>query len=291
VKIGTFTPSVVDRSQRVDLGFGGLFVAERAPAEEVALPALVLLHDLFLHHHAFARVAAALAAARRVLAPDLPGCGDSDAPPPAACDDYRPRWIARVLLECLEARQVGEVDLLAHGFGALVAAHLGELLGDRLRRLIVVAAPGGSGAPLGLLGRLPGFASRVLPRLATRDLLRRYLERAQASSSSSIDEGALALYWDRLARPGGVEAAMAMLGHLGEPGLGERLAALRRRALVVWGSDDRLCPLVGGRRLADALGAHLVVLDRCGHLPAEEAPEALVECVDAFLAEAAPRAP
>ena len=157
--------------------------------------------------------------------------------------------------------------------------------------LIVVAAPGGSGAPLGLLGRLPGFASRVLPRLATRDLLRRYLARAQASSSSSIAEGALALYWDRLARPGGVEAAMAMLGHLGEPGLGERLAALRRRALVVWGSDDRLCPLVGGRRLADALGAHLVVLDRCGHLPAEEAPEALVECVDAFLAEAAPRAP
>lgn len=290
MRIETFTPAVVDRSQRVELGFGGLFVAERGPAAEVAAPALVLLHDLFLHHHAFARVAAALAAERRVLVPDLPGCGDSDAPPPAACDEYRPRWIARVLLECLEARQVGGLDLLAHGFGALVAAHLGELLGDRLRRLIVVASPGGSGAPLGLLGRLPGFASRVLPRLATRDLLRRYLDRAHASSAT-LDEAALAIYWDRLARPGGVDAAMAMLGHLGEPGLGERLAALGRPTLVVWGSDDRLCPTVVGRRLADTLGARLVVLARCGHLPAEEAPEALVECVDAFLTGAGPPAP
>ena len=54
--------------------------------------------------------------------------------------------------------------------------------------------------------------------------------------------------------------------------------------LIVHGRDDPI-PLASSTRAAERLGARLVVLDDCGHVPYVEQPAKLFAAVDAFLAE------
>jgi pimeloyl-ACP methyl ester carboxylesterase len=54
--------------------------------------------------------------------------------------------------------------------------------------------------------------------------------------------------------------------------------------LVVWGREDRIIPLNVCQRYARAIpGATSKILDRCGHLPEMEQPEAFVQAVLDFL--------
>ena len=55
--------------------------------------------------------------------------------------------------------------------------------------------------------------------------------------------------------------------------------------LVIWGREDRIIPLNVCQRYVRAIpGAMATVLDRCGHLPEMEQPEAFVQAVLDFLA-------
>jgi pimeloyl-ACP methyl ester carboxylesterase len=62
------------------------------------------------------------------------------------------------------------------------------------------------------------------------------------------------------------------------------LRGITTPTLVIWGRDDAIIPLSVGQRYARAIpGAMVKVLDRCGHLPEMEQPEAFVQVVLAFL--------
>jgi pimeloyl-ACP methyl ester carboxylesterase len=55
--------------------------------------------------------------------------------------------------------------------------------------------------------------------------------------------------------------------------------------LVVWGREDAIIPLSAGQRYVRAIpGAAATILDRCGHMPEMERPEAFVRAVLDFLA-------
>jgi proline iminopeptidase len=69
---------------------------------------------------------------------------------------------------------------------------------------------------------------------------------------------------------------------LGDYDLVPHLSAVRCRALVVYGRQDPI-PLESSEACARALGAPPVVLDRCGHVPYVEQPDALFEVAEAFL--------
>jgi 4,5:9,10-diseco-3-hydroxy-5,9,17-trioxoandrosta-1(10),2-diene-4-oate hydrolase len=54
--------------------------------------------------------------------------------------------------------------------------------------------------------------------------------------------------------------------------------------LIVWGREDPIVPLSAGAAYQAAIpGSRLVVLDRCGHHPHIEHPEAFVQHVQEFL--------
>jgi len=71
-----------------------------------------------------------------------------------------------------------------------------------------------------------------------------------------------------------------------------QIALLRKLdvpVLIVHGSKDRVTPIAGSRRLAEALGpnATLVELDGCGHVPHEETPERFLAALLPWLRERA----
>jgi pimeloyl-ACP methyl ester carboxylesterase len=81
---------------------------------------------------------------RSVYAPDLPGCGESDAAAPGA----GPRELAAAMSDFLDSMRLRRVDLLAHGEGVAVAAALLAARPEAIGRIVVSGAE-----PVGISGR------------------------------------------------------------------------------------------------------------------------------------------
>lgn len=286
-----FAPALADRSRLVSLGFGRLFLRDLGPTCGMdGAPPLLLIHGLLVYGHAFRRLVPELADARRLLIPDLPGTGDSDRPPPVHCAGYSPSWIARVLIELLDALGLERVDVLGHSWGGAIAVCLADAAPERVRRLVLVDATCFA-MPFPIEGRLalvPGVGPYVFKNLYRRSALARYLDRA-FSTPELLAPVELDLYWDRLARTGGREAAYAMLMQLAND---DRMAAMLPRlrglgcdTLVAFGDRDAIVPREQAERLAGAVpGARLVWIEGCGHAVPEERPEALGALVREHLA-------
>lgn len=69
---------------------------------------------------------------------------------------------------------------------------------------------------------------------------------------------------------------------LGEFDLTLSLRAVRVPTLVIHGNEDPI-PLASAEAAADALGAELVVLEGCGHVPYVERPDPLFTAIERFL--------
>ncbi|HLT40417.1 MAG TPA: alpha/beta hydrolase [Enhygromyxa sp.] len=304
-----------DRSRLLTMAPGRLWVQDRGPLPTGTQgePALLLLHSLLVTGWDFRRFGDPLAAAgRRVLTPDLFGCGNSDRPAAQDTSGYGFEWHAELLARMLDQLEVPVVDLLGHGYGGSIAIHLARRLTHprrqhrvELRRLIVIAPyvfP--VEAPIALPGPMPhlrrawswvGFAPLVLRTAFRRADLRRFLERS--SGHSIADPQALCndvdVYWDRLCRTGGLEAVEAMLRQIDalaehtRDGVRERLHDAARSltipTMVVWGDRDQIVPTTLAEQTARLIhDADLRIVEDCGHAPHRDRPEVLRQVLDAF---------
>lgn len=133
-------PSVRRRPEsEIDLG-RVRFRLRDAGREDDARP-LLLLHDVGLDHHVFGCWYPAMEElGRRAIGVDLPPFGGSRSARERARADDR----ARELLALLDALRLGSVDLVGHGFGALVALALASRVPERLGRGLLLGAPLGA---------------------------------------------------------------------------------------------------------------------------------------------------
>ena len=76
-------------------------------------------------------------------------------------------------------------------------------------------------------------------------------------------------------------------GSLGDFDLGPALARVAIPALIVHGREDPI-PLESSELAARALGARLVVLEHCGHVPYVEQPQSLFDAMREFLTHTTP---
>ena len=274
----------VDRTRLVPLPAGRVFVQDLGESVEGGPPPIVLLHGLLVTSYAFRGVQPLLAEERRTIAIDLPGCGESDRPEPSVADDYSLPWLAAQVVQTLAALDLGAVDLCGHSFGGTVALQIAASFPERVRRLVLVdplAYP--FELPLrGRLALLPRVGPLLFENVYRRADLERYLERMM-STPELLDQVAVDVYWDRLGREGGREAAHAMLRTLSRlTSLRELFPRVTAPTLVVWGDRDTLLPSTDAERLVDELpGAKLFRVAGCGHSVPEERPAALVELVRA----------
>jgi pimeloyl-ACP methyl ester carboxylesterase len=252
---------------------------------------VVLIHGLLVSHYAWRHVIPALSAAHDVIAFDLPGFGESDRPRPV---DFRYDALGymETVVGVLDELGLPRAALVGHALGGAVALVTAARRPERVSRLAVVdplvypyKMP-----PEALPLLVPGVGPLLFRTLYTRGLIRRYLRNLVYADAARCGEEWVDYIWERLNRPGGFEAAHAVLRASSDPRLVEQsLPAVRAPALIVWGAADRLFSAADAPRLAQELGgSELVILDGCGHAPPEERPDALVEALLPFLG--APRA-
>ncbi len=149
-------------------------------------PPVVLLHGGTGSWTHWARNVAALAEAHTVLAPDMPGSGDSASLPKG---DGVPA-IAGIVANGIARLAGGPVQLVGFSFGGLVAGNLAAAHPELVRRLVLVGA-GGLGLREGK--KLPLVAWRHLESPAEREAAHRHnLANLMLWDEAKID--ALALY-------------------------------------------------------------------------------------------------
>ena len=225
---------------------------------------LVLLHGGSGSWRHWARNIGHFAATRRVLAPDLPGLGDSASPP----DPYTPDSVAGFVADGVAAVLGADApyDLVGFSFGAMIASRVSLLHGARIPSLTVVGA-GAMGQPRNALGlekvrRLEGAARVEGHRIN--------LSRLMIADAAKIDPLALAIQEVNTRH-----SRMKSPQFAGSTALKDAVAVFPHRLNGIWGSRDAAAfPSVESRRqilLSVRPDIDFRVIDGAGHWVAYEA--------------------
>ena len=230
-------------------------------------PALVLLHGGAGSWQHWVHTVPAFSSAYRVLAPDLPGLGESADPPSPPDMVTISEIVAKGIAALLGPR--ASYDLVGFSFGASVGGHLALLHGERVRSLTLLGA-GGLVRP-----HTPMVHERVRDKTgeARVQAHRTNLERTIIADPQRIDALALAIQeWNvnltRLDSPALIKLRP----------LAVSLPQLRIPVNAIWGERDQIAYYALEDRVA-ALRAlcptvELRIIPRAGHWTAYEAPDA-----------------
>jgi pimeloyl-ACP methyl ester carboxylesterase len=249
-------------------------------------PALVLVHGFLVSHRAFDDVIDPFAEHFHVIAPDLPGFGESEKPSPARYA-YGVEAFAEAMADVIAAFGVGRASVLGHAMGAAVGITLAAQHPELVQRLVVVD-PLCYPAPQPFRERLmltPIVGSFVFKQMFGRAWFRSLFREEVAGPRAAPSLERIDWHYDRFNSPPARESAYAVLrAVLDARPIAARLTRITTPTLVVWGRDDGIFPATGAQRLArEILGAKLELMDS-GHAPHEEQPAAFVELVSQFLA-------
>jgi pimeloyl-ACP methyl ester carboxylesterase len=216
---------------------------------------------------------AAVARHFTVYAPTHPGFGTADSADwMESIDD-----LARFYLWFLDELGLTRVHLLGHSIGGWTAAELSVMNPHVLHRLVLVA-PTGLKPERGEILDIFYYSPEELLRMTVHD-------------PASIPEWA-ELYGTP-PTPGQLEVAtrnremtarLSWKPYMFNPRLSYFLPRVSTPTLIVWGRQDQIVPLVCGEQYARALpNGRLSVLERCGHQPPLEHPDAFADLVVQFL--------
>lgn len=261
---------------------------EAGPADA---PPVLLLHGLGATSASMLPVLADLAGDHRVLAPDLPGFGASEAPRVP----YNAPWFA-AWVEAFQ-RETGSrgAVLVGNSLGGRVALECG-LAHPRSVRALVLLTPSPAFRRLRQWVPLVRYVSPDLARLPMPQSHRLVVEgirgmfsdpeRLPRSWYDAAADEAVRVLRSRSHRVAFFSAARQIYleDAYGKNGFWHRLPGLLPPALFIWGDRDRLVPSSFARHVADSLpSAGQIVLEDCGHVPQFEHPDETMAMIRGFL--------
>jgi pimeloyl-ACP methyl ester carboxylesterase len=221
----------------------------------------------------------------RVVAPDLPGYGES----PARGETIAPRGLADAVLELMDAIGVDRATVVGLSLGGLVAMELGLGHPDRLTGLVLTAT---TAAPL--TGEEAEMRRATAARLERDGMLDHALEMAGRlfGPAARRDPDLVLPILETMLRTSPSGAAAALRGRAERPPYHELLPSLRVPALVLAGDADFFSTAEITAQLVAALpDPEVVILPGIGHMPNLEAPEAFDRAVRDFAGRAAASRP
>lgn len=215
-----------------------------------------------------------LAAGFQVIAPDLPGYGQSE----------RPEWareardLAILVSQLFEKLGLGSVTLVGTGFGGFVAAELATMDQARLRALVLIGAAG-----------IQPDEGEIVDQMLIdyHDYIKAGF-RDETAYHSALGEDPAAQFkelWD-FSRE--MTARLTWKPYMFNRRLPPLLSEVQTPALIIWGSEDRIVPPVCAEQYKQALpNARVELLQGAGHLVELEEPERVTKLIRDFVGSAA----
>ena len=244
---------------------------------------LVLVHGLGGSAANWLALAPLLLPGRRVLVPELPGHGGSEALPGGASLNAFADSVASLL--------DGPSAVVGHSLGGAIALRLAIRRPELVRALVLAGAAGISSGSrrarysLAITGLLkPGRKIAPYRRRVARSALLKTIVfgRWGASDPPALPPEIAEAFLSGPARhTDTVSAARALVRDDPRPDLDR----VRCPTLVLWGARDQQLPIGDAFEYARRLRAPLRAIADCGHLLIGERPDACADAIERFLAE------
>lgn len=246
-------------------------------------PAVILLHGFGSSLHTWEPWAQALSADRRVIRFDLAGSGLSG---PDPTGDYSDARSVQIIAALMDGLGVQRASLVGHSMGGRIAWRFAAAYPQRLDKLVLVA-PDGFASPGFEYGKAPevGATVRLMRYVLPRPLLTMSLKPAYADPAQMTDERATR-YHELMLAPGVRGAMIQRMEQMVLPEPTPMLRSIQAPTLLLWGEQDAMIPVANAQDYLKVMpNVRLVTLPKVGHLPQEEATEASLAAVVAFLHE------
>jgi 3-oxoadipate enol-lactonase len=240
---------------------------------------ILLVHGFPLEHSMWDAQIAGLSRRWRVIAPDLPGFGGSQARGGVATMEQ----MADDLLALLDALEISEpVVLCGLSMGGYIAFQFWRKHASRLRGLVLCDTRAAADAPEAAQARLK-VAEQVL-RAGVEGVVDAMMPKLFAPSSLEKHAEAIGVQRQKMlsAAPQGVAAALQ--GMAARPDVRGDLPRIALPTLVVVGQHDAIATVEEMRAMAQAIpGAKFVVIPGSGHMAPLENPAAFRAAIEPFL--------
>jgi pimeloyl-ACP methyl ester carboxylesterase len=247
-------------------------------------PPVVLLHGFAASKDLWTTVGKRLTPSYRVVAPDLPGFGESSK---LRSESYDIASQVERVHAFVKALELSRYHLAGQSMGGAIAAAFAAAYPEEVISLILSAAPGVDPP------EKTEFAKRI--EQGENPLLVR--------SEEELDEVFRLVYFQPPSLPGPIKRAMLKqviesrsfnekvfedLVEAGPEGLAPILPQIEARTLILWGDHDYLVHPSSAEVFAEGIARHeVVILENCGHVIQRECPDEVARHYLAFLA--APR--
>jgi pimeloyl-ACP methyl ester carboxylesterase len=245
---------------------------------------LLLLHGLFFDRSSWYQTQTHLAQDFRVIAPDLPGFGESEKPSSARFG-YTVEAYVQAILDLFAGLRLGQACIAGHGLGGAIALSLASSNPELVSRLVLVGSLCYPTRPdrARRVASLPLLGGTLFKQLWGRALFTNYFRNVLLGPRAQVPSERITHYYETFNTPSGRNSALEVLrATLDARTVEVKLSQVGVPTLVLWGRHDALYPAAFGQRLAKEIrGAGFRLLDT-GHTPLEEAPLELAENIRRF---------
>lgn len=267
-------------------------IFEVGPANGLA--PLVLLHGAGTDSAlvSFGSALTSLGQRRRVIAPDLPGYGETqftDAP-------FSIPWYADWIADLIHRLGVDRVDLAGLSLGGWITLEVAISHPDVVRRIVPIN-PGGVTEKFKFLrtaqwvanhpkmnSQMYRWYARMGRRLTRMQLRSRIIENATALTDDLID--AVLVNSKRPHAGEAFAATQRWAFSLGPEGwsLAPRLPQIKAKTLIIAGRNDKIVPVADSVRASQLVqDGDVRILEPCGHWLVRDCPTEFVDAVNQFL--------
>jgi len=259
-------------------------------------PTVFLIHGITNSCQSWEPAMERLASSYDVIAPDLPGHGESD----RQRGDHSLGAHACMMRDLLSVLEVERATVVGHSLGGGIAMQFSYQFPEIVERLVLVSS-GGLGrevSPLIRSAALP-FAEQVLPLLTAKPLVDAGTAVAGFLGRIGLQPGAdLAEVSRGIASLGDTERRAAFVRTVRSvmSPLGQRVTANDRLylaeetpTLLVWGDRDPIIPAAHGHDAHARLPqSRLEIFEGSGHFPQIDDPERFADLLSEFIASTKP---
>lgn len=242
-------------------------------------PAVVLLHGFPLDRSIWDGQISHLSARYRVVAPDLPGLGETPAFEPG--DPVTMERMAGAVLETLNVLGIDRAAFAGHSMGGYITLALTKLAPERVTGIAMVASQAGADTPEAKASRFV-TAEKVMQQGAAviAEGMGRKLFAPSVPETNAAYRAVQAVI--RRASTRGIRDCLLAMAEREE--MRPHLAAIRVPTVVIHGEQDQLVPADRADVTAGGIPrAVLVRLTAAGHMPMLEEPAAVNNALDRWL--------
>jgi len=244
-------------------------------------PAVLLLHGFPLDHTIWEHQVDRLSANYRVVVPDLPGMGNSPPLPSAIVPSIS--LLAEQVLSLMDARKIGEAAVVGHSMGGYIALAMYHLAPERVTGLAFVCSQALPDTPEARHNRyeLIRAVQEQGPAAAAEAMLPKLFAPSVPADSPLRQQVDTII---RRTPAQGIKAALLAMAR--RPDMTPYLYEVDVPTLVLIGDQDRATPPERSLAIKEALPhARVVQVPGAGHMPMLEAPDAVSNALEQWLAE------